>query len=221
MSAIALSLYLASVTTFILFIIGIPLAWWLTQKKQSIYKASIEAIVAMPLVLPPTVLGFYLLILLGPHGWVGSAWSLVSDNTLTFSFSGLVIGSVIYSLPFVVQPLQTAFESVPKSYLEVASTLGSSKKDRFISIVLPLSKRGILTAFVLGFTHTIGEFGVVLMIGGNIIGETEVLSIAIYNHVEQLDYASAHTLSLWLLIASFITLFLLFVFNGGHRSKLA
>ncbi len=196
------TLKLAASATLILLIIGTPLAWWLAQTRSRL-KAPCEAIIALPLVLPPTVLGFYLLIALGPSGPIGGFMQRLGGEPLAFTFTGLVIGSVIYSLPFVVQPLQTAFASIGTRSLEVAATLGASPLDRFFTVAVPLARPGFLTAIVLGFAHTIGEFGVVLMIGGNIPGATRVLSIAIYDHVEAVDYASAHWLAGGLLILSF------------------
>lgn len=213
-SALWLTLQLASVTTLILIFLGTPLAWWLVRSRCKI-KFLIEAVIALPLVLPPTVLGFYLLIALGPNGPFGGIMQYLGMETLNFTFSGLVIGSVIYSLPFVVQPLQQAFSNVNQKYLDVAATLGATRWDRFISVVLPLSKPGYLTAVILGFAHTLGEFGVVLMIGGNIPGKTQVLSIAIYDHVESLEYAQAHWLAGGLLVLSF--LLLLFVYRTNLR----
>jgi molybdate transport system permease protein len=177
----------------------------------------VEAVVALPLVLPPTVLGFYLLVMLGPHGPVGALWEGMGGDRLTFTFTGLVIGSILYSLPFAVQPLMHAFEQLPRRPLEAAETLGAGPLDRFFSVVLPLSRRGYLVATTLAFAHTVGEFGVVLMIGGNIPGETRVLSIAIYDHVEVLDYASAHVLSAGLLAFSFLVL--LAVYGWGRRPE--
>lgn len=204
-----LTLQLAAVTTVVLLLLGTPLAWWLAHT-GSRWRAPLEAVVALPLVLPPTVLGFYLLILLGPEGWLGGAWQGMTGAALTFTFGGLVIASVIYSLPFVVQPLQNAFTAMGRKPLETAWSLGARPFDTFISVVLPLARRGYITAAVLGFTHTLGEFGVVLMVGGSIPGKTQVLSIAIYEHVEVLDYATAHTLSAGLLFFSFVVLLLVY-----------
>lgn len=212
LSSLWLSLKLASISTLILLIIGLPLANWLAHTRSRI-KITIEALVAMPLVLPPTVLGFYLLIALGSQGVIGKTWQALSGSSLAFSFPALVIGSVIYSLPFVVQPLQTAFESIGRWPSEVAATLGANKWDRFFSIKLPLAKRGLLTAVVLGFAHTLGEFGVVLMIGGNIPGKTQLVSIDIYEKVEQFQYTQANTLSVILLVFSFLILVMLFSLN--------
>jgi molybdate transport system permease protein len=207
-----LSLQLAAVTTLVLLGLGTPLAWWLARTGSRL-RAPIEALVAMPLVLPPTVLGFYLLVALGPEGPIGGLWRELGGGALVFSFSGLVIGSVIYSTPFVVQPLQASFESVGRVPLEVASTLGAGPVDRFFSVAVPLARRGFLTAATLGFAHTLGEFGVVLMIGGNIPGKTRVVSIAIYDHVESLSYFEAHVLSAVLLVFSFVVLLSVFVAN--------
>lgn len=208
-SSLALTAELAAVTTLILLVLGTPLAWWLAQSRVR-WKPAVEAVVALPLVLPPTVLGFYLLIMLGPHGAIGGIWFDLTQTTLTFSFAGLVIGSVIYSLPFVVQPLQNAFAAVNHDALEAAATLRASPLDRFYSVVLPQTRRGFTTAAVLGFTHTVGEFGVVLMIGGNIPGKTQVLSIVVYNRVESLRYDEAHLLAGGLLVFSFVSLLTLY-----------
>ena len=213
-----LSARLALVTTVVLILIGAPLAWWLSQTRSRL-KPLVQAIVAMPIVLPPTVLGFYLLILLGPNGAIGSWWVALTGDALTFSFTGLVIASCIYSLPFAVQPLQNAFESLPIENLEAAWTLGASKLDAFVSVAVPLSARGFVSAAVLAFAHTLGEFGVVLMVGGNIPGETRVISIAIYDHVETLDYASAHQLSLILIAFAMVTLFGMFMLNHQRRPQ--
>lgn len=210
-----LSLQLAAVTTVILLLLSTPLAWWLARARSK-WSAAVEAVVALPLVLPPTVIGFYLLLVLGANGVVGGPWAELTGSALTFSFSGLVIASVIYSLPFVVQPLQNAFAAVGRQPLEVAGCLGASPLDAFVSVMIPLALRGYVTAAVLGFTHTMGEFGVVLMVGGSIPGETRVLSIAIYEQVEVLDYASAHTLSAGLLIFTFVVLSLVYLINRRY-----
>lgn len=209
---ILLTLQLAAVATAILLLLGTPLAWWLTRSRGRL-KPAIEAVVALPLVLPPTVLGFYLLVILGPRGFIGAPWLAITGRTLTFSFTALVIGSVIYSLPFVVQPLQTAFGAVGEPLLEAASALRASAWDRFVSITLPAARRGFIVAATLGFAHTVGEFGVVLMIGGNIPGKTQVLSIAIYDRVESLDYPAAHALSAGLLLFSFVALLTVYGLN--------
>ncbi len=213
-----LSVKLAALTTLILLIIGTPLAWWLSTSRAR-FKPLIETIVALPIVLPPTVMGFYLLILLSPQGVVGSWWLELTGETLTFSFSGLVIASVLYSFPFVVQPLQSAFEGISHDLMEAAYTLGAKPLYAFFSIAVPLAKRGFLTASVLGFAHTLGEFGVVLMVGGNIPGETRVVSIAIYDHVEMLEYNKAHILSIILLIFAFLAILVMYTVNHrqGHR----
>ncbi|MBT3348209.1 MAG: molybdate ABC transporter permease subunit [Thiotrichales bacterium] len=200
LSALIVTVELAALTTIILLIIGTPLAWWLSQTKWR-FRGVVDAIIALPIVLPPTVLGFYMLVAMGRGGVL---------EGFAFTFSGLVIGSVIYSLPFVVQPLQNSFAAIGSRPLEVAATLRASPLDRFFTTVIPLAKRGFMSAIALGFAHTVGEFGVVLMIGGNIPGETQVLSIAIYEHVEALEYAQAHTLSAGLLMLSFIMLLLLY-----------
>ncbi len=212
LSALYLTLKLALASTFILLALGTPFAWWLARTRWR-YKFFIEAMIALPLVLPPTVLGFYLLLLLGANGPL----SAIGAAPLAFTFSGLVIGSVIYSMPFVIQPLHDAFQAIGKRPLEVAATLRASPWDRFLTIALPLARPGFITASVLGFAHTIGEFGVVLMIGGNIPGQTQVLSIAIYDHVESLGYASAHWLSGGLIILSFIMLVLVYASNRRFR----
>ena len=207
-----LTLRLASTATLLLLVIATPLAWWLAHTR-SFLKTPIEATVALPLVLPPTVLGFYLLVGLGPHGIIGGPWQALTGSALAFSFAGLVIGSVIYSLPFVVQPLQNAFQAIGAGPLEAASTLGAGPLDRFFTVAVPLARHGFITALTLGFAHTVGEFGVVLMIGGNIPGETRVLSIAIYDQVENLEYAQAHLLSAGLLLFSFVVMFLVYFLN--------
>lgn len=207
-----LSAQLALVTTILLLLIGAPLAWWLSQTRSR-FKPVAQAIVAMPIVLPPTVLGFYLLILLGPNGAIGSWWVQVTGSALTFSFAGLVIASCVYSLPFAVQPMQSAFESLPRQTLEFAWTQGASKIDAFFSVAVPMSIRGFVGAAVLSFAHTLGEFGVVLMVGGNIPGKTRVISIAIYDSVETLNYGDAHKMSLLLLGFAFAVLLAMFVIN--------
>lgn len=204
-TALWITLRLAFITVLILLALGTPLAWWLANTKFR-FKALVEAAVALPLVLPPTVIGFYMLVAIGPNGPIGEFMDAIGAQPLAFSFAGLVLGSVFYSLPFVVQPLQSAFSSLGKAPLEIAATLGAGPLDRFFTIVAPLTKSGYLTATVLGFAHTMGEFGVVLMIGGNIPGRTQVLSIAIYDHVEALDYTNAHWLSAALLVFSFVLL---------------
>jgi len=211
-SAIIVTIKLASLSTAILILIGTPLAWWLSQTRFK-FKVIIEALIALPLILPPTVLGFYLLLTLGPNGPIGKFLESLGGSSIAFTFSGLVVGSVIYSLPFVVQPLQNSFNSVGKQSMEVAATLGASKIDRFFTVAIPLARSGFITAIVLGFAHTVGEFGVVLMIGGNIPGETGVLSIAIYDHVETMEYGKAHWLSAGLLTMSFLMLIFVYVFN--------
>jgi molybdate transport system permease protein len=199
--AVTLTLRLAAVSTLLLMLLGTPLAWWLARRRGML-ATLIEAIVALPLVLPPTVLGFYLLLAFAPDAFGGSLWQSLTGSQLAFSFSALVIGSVIYSLPFVVQPLQQAFERVPTPLLDAAATLGARPRDQFRSIVVPLCRRSFITAAALAFAHTVGEFGVVLMIGGNIPGETQVLSIALYDQVETMNYASAHRLALGLVLFS-------------------
>ena len=212
LSALLLTLKLAGTTTILLILVGTPIAWWLARTQWR-YKFLLEALIALPLILPPTVLGFYLLIALGPNGPIGGLIQSFGGHSLAFTFSGLVIGSMIYSMPFVIQPLQSAFTSIGQRPLEVAATLRASPIDRFFTIAVPLARPGFLTAMVLGFAHTVGEFGVVLMIGGNIPGETQVLSIAIYDHVEALEYSQAHWLSGGLLLLSFILLVSVYAFN--------
>jgi len=211
-----LSLALAGVTTAILLIVGTALAWWLAGTRSRA-KPFVEAVTALPLVLPPTVIGFYFLIALGPASPIGSFWMQLTGDTLTFSFSGLVVASIFYSLPFTVQPLQSAFESIGRSALEAAASLRANPLDTFITVVVPVSMRSFIAAAVLTFAHTIGEFGVVLMVGGNIPGKTKVISIAIYEHVETLNYAQAHWLSAMLLLFSFAVLFVVYAFVRGRR----
>jgi molybdate transport system permease protein len=211
--AVYLTIKLAGLTTLLLLFIGTPLAWWLARS-TAWYKQAVASVVALPLVLPPTVIGFYLLLLLGPNGPVGKLTQSLGLGVLPFTFGGLLVASVFYSMPFVVQPLQNAFEAVGRRPLEVAATLRASPLDTFFSVVVPLARPGFLTAAVLGFAHTVGEFGVVLMIGGNIPGETRVLSVAIYDHVETLDYAQAHILSAGLIGFAFLVLLTLYIVNG-------
>jgi molybdate transport system permease protein len=211
-----LSFKLAALTSFILLLVGTPIAWWLANTRTRL-KPFMEAIVALPIVLPPTVIGFYLLVLLGPQGWVGGMWEELTGSALTFTFTGLVIASVLYSFPFVVQPLQSAFEGVGKDFMEAASTLGASRLDAFFTIAVPLARRGFLTAAVLGFAHTLGEFGVVLMVGGNIPNQTRVVSIAIYDLVEAQHYDKVHALAGILLGFAFLTLLAMYVIN--HRDR--
>ena len=218
LAALTITLRLAAVSTGTLLLLGTPVAWWLARSRWR-FKFFIEALVALPLVLPPTVLGFYLLLALGPHGPVGGLLRALGGVSIAFTFSGLVIGSVLYSLPFVVQPLQNAFAAIEERTLEAASTLRAKPLDRFFSVVLPMARPGVITAATLGFAHTLGEFGVVLMIGGNIPGETQVLSIAIYDHVEALEYTQAHWLSGMLLLFSFVVLFLVYRMNQRHRGQ--
>lgn len=212
LAALFITLRLAATTTLILLLLGTPLAWWLATT-TSRARSLIEAVIALPLVLPPTVLGFYLLLAFSPDGPIGATTAALGLPSLAFSFWGLVLGSVIYSMPFVVQPLQNSFAALGRRPLEVAATLGAGPLDRFVSVALPLSRRGYLTAAVLGFAHTLGEFGVVLMIGGNIPGATQVLSIAIYDHVEALEYTQAHWLAGGLLISSFLVLLMIYGTN--------
>ena len=217
LGAVWVTLKLAGLTTIILLLVGTPLAWWLARTR-SWAKSLINALVALPLVLPPTVIGFYLLVALGPRGPIGQLMVSAGLDTLPFTFAGLVVGSVIYSLPFVVQPLQNAFEAIGERPLEVAATLRASPWDTFFSVVMPLAKPGYVTAIVMGFAHTVGEFGVVLMIGGNIPDKTRVVSVQIYDHVEGLEYAQAHWLSGGMLIFSFVVLLTLYIVNrSGHQ----
>ena len=208
-----LTVKLAAVTTLLLLMVGTPLAWWLARTRHWL-KQPVAAVVALPLVLPPTVIGFYLLLLMGPEGVVGAITESLGLGLLPFTFTGLVVASVIYSLPFVVQPLQNTFESIGDRMLEVAATLLASPLDSFVTVVLPMARPGYLTAAVLAFAHTVGEFGVVLMIGGNIPGETKVLSVAIYDHVETLNYDQAHLLAGGMVLFSFVVLVLLYRLNG-------
>ncbi len=213
-----LTLKLASTVTLILLVLGTPIAWWLAKTK-SIWKAPIAAIVALPLVLPPTVIGFYLLLVMGPQGPIGELTETLGIGLLPFSFWGLVIASIFYSMPFVVQPIQNAIESIGDRPLEVAATLRAGPVDRFFSVILPLAKPGFMTASVLGFAHTVGEFGLVLMIGGNIPEETRVVSVAIYDHVESLEYAQAHGLSLVMVMFSFALLLTLYWFQHTQKAS--
>tara|TARA_R110002049_G_scaffold61913_4_gene166014 strand:- start:302 stop:988 length:687 start_codon:yes stop_codon:yes gene_type:complete len=215
-TALWITFKLAAISTVLLLLCVTPLAWWLSQTRSRI-KTVIEAVVSLPLVLPPTVIGFYLLLLLGPQGAVGGFLERIGIGHLAFSFSGLVIGSMIYSLPFVVQPLQNAFQATGVRVLEAAATLRAGPVDRFLSIALPLARRGFLTAAVLSFAHTLGEFGVIIMLGGNIPGHTQVASIAIYNHVEAMDYASAHGLAAVLVVLSFSLLLLVYAINRRFK----
>lgn len=214
LAAIWLTFKLASVTTLVLLLIGTPIAWWLARTTSRM-KGPIGAMVALPLVLPPTVLGFYLLVAMGPNGFIGQFTQSLGLGTLPFTFAGLVVGSVFYSLPFVVQPLQNAFEAIGERPLEAAATLRAGPWDTFFSVVLPLARPGFITASILGFAHTVGEFGVVLMIGGNIPGQTRVVSVQIYDHVEAMEYAQAHWLAGGMLLFSFLVLLMLY----GSRLK--
>jgi molybdate transport system permease protein len=215
--AIALTIKLATIVTLLLLLVGTPIAWWLAQTRCR-FKSAVGAIVALPLVLPPSVLGFYLLVTMGPHGPIGHLTETLGLGLLPFTFPGLVIGSVLYSLPFVVQPLQNAFEAIGPRPLEVAATLRASPIDTFFSVVVPLARPGFLTAAVLGFAHTVGEFGVVLMMGGNIPDKTRVVSVQIYDHVEALEYAQAHWLAGGMLLFSFAALLLLYSFNPKRQA---
>jgi molybdate transport system permease protein len=212
-----LTLKLATVTTLLLLIIGTPIAWWLARSQHWL-RQPVAAVVALPLVLPPTVLGFYFLLFMGPEGWLGQLTQSLGIGLLPFTFEGLVVASVIYSLPFTVQPLHNAFEAVSDGFMETAATLRAAPWDRFLFVAVPLARNGFLTAAVLTFAHTIGEFGVILMIGGNIPGETKVLSVAIYDHVESLEYTQAHWLSAGMVVFAFVVLVALYALNGRGRS---
>ena len=216
LDAILLTLELASLTTVLLLIIGTPIALWLART-DSWLKRPVGAVVALPLVLPPTVIGFYLLVSMGPNGFFGQLTQSLGLGTFTFTFTGLVIGSIFYSLPFVVQPLQNAFEAIGRGPLEAAATLRANPWDSFFSVVLPLARPGFITAAILSFAHTVGEFGVVLMIGGNIPGKTQVVSVQIYNHVETMNYAQAHWLAGGMVAFSFIVLLALY---GGRNARM-
>jgi molybdate transport system permease protein len=216
LGAIWLTLRLATLVTLLLLLIGTPIAWWLARTRSWL-KGPIGAVVALPLVLPPTVLGFYLLVAMGPHGFVGQVTQSLGLGLLPFSFWGLVVASVFYSMPFVVQPIQNAFEAIGERPLEVAATLRAGPWDRFFTVALPLAKPGFITASILGFAHTVGEFGVVLMIGGNIPDKTRVVSVQIYDHVEALEYPQAHGLAGTMLLFSFLVLLGLYVFNPNRR----
>jgi len=218
--AVRLTAELAALTTLLLLLFGTPLAWWLARTRSAA-KPFVAALVTLPLVLPPTVLGFYLLLLMGPQGPVGQFTQALGLGRLPFTFAGLVVASVIYSLPFVVQPLQQAFEAIPERVLEAAATLRAGPWDRFFSVALPLARPGLLTASVLGFAHTVGEFGVVLMIGGNIPGETRVLSVAIYGHVEALEFADAHRLAAGMVAFAMVVLVALYLVNRSGAAAAA
>ncbi|MDQ6646771.1 MAG: molybdate ABC transporter permease subunit [Pseudomonadota bacterium] len=209
LAALWLTLRLACTVTVLLFLLGTPLAWWLARSRSR-WTHPVAAVVALPLILPPTVLGFYLLVAFGPHGPIGALTQSLGIGLLSFTFSGLVIASMLYSMPFVIQPLRHAFESIGERPLEVAATLGAGRWDRFFTVVLPLSRRGFMTAAVLGFAHTVGEFGVVLMIGGNIPDRTRVVSVQIFDHVEALQYGQAHLLAGCLLVFSFVVLLMVY-----------
>ena len=220
LQSIGLTLQLALASTAVLLTLATPLAWWLSQT-QSAWKSPIEAMVALPLVLPPTVLGFYLLLALGPHGPIGMLTQTLGMDSLAFSFGGLVLGSVIYSLPFAIQPLLQAFERLGPRPMEVAATLGASPWDAFWSVAWPLSRGGWMTAVILSFAHTWGEFGMVLMIGGNIPGRTNVISTEIYGHVQALEFGEAHTLALGLLVFSFAALWILHRLRRAQAAPLS
>ncbi|HEY8681922.1 MAG TPA: molybdate ABC transporter permease subunit [Rhodanobacter sp.] len=217
LAALWLTLRLASTVTVLLFLLGTPLAWWLARSRSR-WTHPVAAVVALPLILPPTVLGFYLLVAFGPHGPVGWMTQGLGLGLLSFTFTGLVLASMLYSMPFVIQPLRNAFEAIGERPLEVAATLRASPLDRFFSVVLPLSRRGFITAGVLGFAHTVGEFGVVLMIGGNIPQRTRVVSVQIFDHVEALEYGQAHALAGCLLLFSFLVLLVVYASQPRRRS---
>lgn len=217
--AVVLTVKLASVTTLVLLVVGTPLAWWLARSR-AFFKEAVGAVVALPLVLPPTVLGFYLLLLLSPQSPLGSAAAALFGHPLPFSFAGLVVGSVLYSLPFVVQPIRNAFEAIGERPLEAAATLRASPLDAFFTVALPLARPGLLSGAVLGFAHTVGEFGVVLMIGGNIPGETKVLSVAIYDFVETLQWREAHVLAGGMLVFSFLVILAMTLVEKRLRRRL-
>ncbi|CAK9889774.1 MULTISPECIES: molybdate ABC transporter permease subunit [Pseudomonas] len=217
LGAIWLTFKLASLTTLILLLVGTPIAWWLARTRSWL-RGPVGAVVALPLVLPPTVIGFYLLLALGPNGWIGQTTEALGLGTVVFSFSGLVIGSVVYSMPFVVQPLQNAFSAIGERPLEVAATLRASPWDTFVHVVLPLARPGFITASILGFAHTVGEFGVVLMIGGNIPDKTRVVSVQIFDHVEAMQYLQAHWLAGAMLAFSFLVLLALYSSRRGKSA---
>ena len=220
LAALWISLRLAAITVALLLLLCTPLAWWLAMTRSRLRMVG-EALAALPLVLPPTVLGFYLLLFLGPHGWGGRLMQQLGMQPLAFSFGGLVLGSMLYSMPFMIQPLQSAFQGVGARELEVAATLRAGPLDRFFSVALPLARRGFITGSVLAFAHTLGEFGVVLMLGGNIPGRTQTASIVIFNHVEALDYAAAQRLSATLLLACFALLLIVYGANRRADQNLA
>lgn len=220
LTAIVLTFKLATIVTLLLLLVGTPLAWWLSRTRSWL-RGPVSAVVALPIVLPPSVIGFYLLLAMGPNGPIGVFTEALGIGTLPFTFTGLVLASVVYSLPFVVQPIQNAFEAIGERPLEMAAVLRAGPWDRFFSVVVPLALPGFVTGAILGFAHTLGEFGVVLMIGGNIPGVTRVISVQIYDHVEALDYADAHALSLLMLGFSFVVLWVLYSFNPARRMRRA
>jgi molybdate transport system permease protein len=217
--AIQLTLELATLTTLLLLVLATPLAWWLSQT-HSVWRSPIQALVSLPLVLPPSVLGFYLLIVMGPQGPLGQFTQAMGWGVLSFTFTGLLIGSMLFSLPFAVQPLQHAFEAIESRHMEVAATLRASPIDAFFSVAFPLARPGLVTAAILSFAHTVGEFGVVLMIGGNILGKTRVVSTEIYGHVEAMEYAQAHVLAAGMLVFSFVVLLALTLLNRRNTQVL-
>lgn len=217
--AIQLTLALAGLTTLVLLVLATPLAWWLSQTRSA-WRSPIQALVSLPLVLPPSVLGFYLLIVMGPQGPLGQFTQAMGWGVLSFTFTGLLIGSMLFSLPFAVQPLQHAFEAIESRHMEVAATLRASPIDAFFSVAFPLARPGLVTAAILSFAHTVGEFGVVLMIGGNIPGKTRVVSTEIYGHVEAMEYAQAHVLAAGMLVFSFVVLLALTLLNRRNTQVL-
>jgi molybdate transport system permease protein len=218
LSAVLLTLRLAGLTTVLLLLVGTPIAWWLARSR-SVFKGPLAALVSLPLVLPPSVLGFYLLVAMGPHGPIGHLTESLGLGRLPFTFPGLVVASVIYSLPFVVQPVQNAFEAIGERPLEAAATLRAGPWDTFFHVVLPLARPGLVTGAILGFAHTVGEFGVVLMIGGNIPDKTRVLSVAVYDHVEAMEYAAAHQLAAGMLVFSFLVLMTVYALNPSRKKS--
>ncbi|MDD5036272.1 MAG: molybdate ABC transporter permease subunit [Methylococcaceae bacterium] len=220
LSAVKLTIKLATLTTILLLFIGTPIAWWLARTKSRL-KGLIGALVALPLVLPPTVLGFYMLVVMGPQGPIGQLTQALGVGLLPFTFPGLLVGSVFYSMPFVVQPVQNAFEAIGERPLEAAATLRAGPWDTFFSIVVPLARPGFLTGAILGFAHTVGEFGIVLMIGGNIPGKTRVVSVQIYDHVEAMEYAQAHWLAGGMVLFAFLVMLSLYTFNGSSNRRMS
>ncbi|PCI40958.1 MAG: molybdate ABC transporter permease subunit [Moraxellaceae bacterium] len=216
--ALWLTVQLATLTTVLLLLLTMPLAWWLARQNSRL-AVIVESIVTLPLILPPTVLGFYFLIAFSPEGILGSPWVTLTGEPLSFSFAGLVVGSMIYSMPFVVQPLQNAFRQLDLKYLETASTMGAGPQDQFFSIVIPLCRTGFISAATMGFAHTVGEFGIILMIGGNIPGQTQVASLVLFDHVEALNYSSAHLISAILMVSSLVMLIFINTLNRNAMAR--